>query len=439
MSSPLVPGRLVTRGRQLIDRFGRSVLLRGVNYSGRHKEPPHTLGSGPEDFARLAAAGFNVIRLVLVWEAIEPEPDRYDEDYLARVEALARAAGAAGLHVIVDLHQDLYARAFGGSGAPAWTIPNHLSTNNSPDRYWFVKYATDLGVRHCLARFWTNEDGIQDHFIRATAHAASRLVHLDAVIGWDLYNEPFAGDLALESFETEQLERFYKRTIAAVRRTAPGWLAFFEGALLTSEQGTSLALELPGIVYFPHFYDKTAVATRCFDGNTQELDQALSRFEADAARMNVPWMLGEYGFVQDGQGGPALLEAYQHRLDRYGSGSTAWHYNPTEQEWNDENMSLVGPGGESTPLFEALVWPYAMAVAGRLLSQSFDLQTNTYQLQYQVEADGGAPTVVFVPKARFPKCALNVSGASPNFRADEQRLYLEANAGELVTVQLQSS
>src|SRR5580704_11316727 len=68
-------------GQFLRDRFGRAVTLHGVN--AVYKRAPYELFPAPgqpydfsaEDAARISALGFDVVRLGLVWEGIEPGTD----------------------------------------------------------------------------------------------------------------------------------------------------------------------------------------------------------------------------------------------------------------------------------------------------------------------------------------------------------------------------
>src|SRR5205814_484355 len=93
-------------------------------------------------------------------------------------------------------------------------------------------------------------------------------------------------------------------------------------------------------VYYPHFYDKIVTTTQTHQGESGEMKRAFEAFARDAARMQVPWMLGEYGVSQDTTGKAEYLRAHQRALLAAGAGGTAWHYNPTAEDWNDERMSL---------------------------------------------------------------------------------------------------
>ncbi len=124
-----VDGEVVRHQRPfLLDRHGRYVTVHGVNLSGSTKFPtteafpdvgdaPSYVGKPfPADqahawFAQIAGLGFNAVRLLAIWEAIEPDAKgEYDTDYLDYYEEMVRIAGEHGIYVLVDMHQDLFSR-----------------------------------------------------------------------------------------------------------------------------------------------------------------------------------------------------------------------------------------------------------------------------------------------------------------------------------------
>lgn len=124
--------RLSIEDGRFRDTAGRTVVLRGINVAGDAKLPSepnlpshevenffdgdnvsfHTRPFPKEDahthFSRLRRWGFNTIRYVFTWEAIEAAgPGRYDETFIQNTIDILRVAKGYGFFVIMDPHQDV--------------------------------------------------------------------------------------------------------------------------------------------------------------------------------------------------------------------------------------------------------------------------------------------------------------------------------------------
>jgi len=206
-------GFVGTDGVVFRDETGRMLLLRGVNVSNGSKGPPFFpawLTQG--HFQMLADRGLNVIRFLVIWEAIEPEEGVFDQDYLDMVEQRVQWATDAGLYVLIDMHQDIWGPKFGGDGAPEWATLDHGLPFDPKPGMWFFKYG-EPAVCQAFQSFWDNEQGIQDHFIMAWQEVATRFADNPAVVGYDIINEPWFGNYDLldpEGFESDVLTPFYQ-------------------------------------------------------------------------------------------------------------------------------------------------------------------------------------------------------------------------------------
>ena len=219
-----------------IDPLGRRTLLRGVNLGGSTKVPfspngathlgtdfehwadvsfvgrPFPLEEADEHLGRLARWGFNVLRLLVTWEAIEHKgPGQYDEGYLDYVRAVVKKAGEYGLLVFIDPHQDVWSRWTGGDGAPFWCFEwagldatkfvesetVALDALDWPANYERTPTATMFTLFFGGDAFCPELKGVQgrlqDHYIAAICAVAERVAGLDNVIGYDTLNEPFGG------------------------------------------------------------------------------------------------------------------------------------------------------------------------------------------------------------------------------------------------------
>ncbi len=81
-------GFIQTKGRWFVDEDQRILILRGINFSDRSKRPPFTPQVPYEDIDKLKEWGFNSVRFLIIWEAIEPEEGFFDYQYIGEVKFL---------------------------------------------------------------------------------------------------------------------------------------------------------------------------------------------------------------------------------------------------------------------------------------------------------------------------------------------------------------
>ncbi|ODQ79759.1 glycoside hydrolase family 5 protein [Babjeviella inositovora NRRL Y-12698] len=266
MPIELLHGRLGTdQNGHFTDRYGRRVLLRGVNLDASAKLPttpdlpsyrggasdvshpnilyegdtvsflnrPFPLNEAATHFRRIKSLGFNVIRYIVTWEALEHSgPGIYDEDFITfTIDILKIAQTVGGLYVFMDMHQDVWSRFSGGSGAPMWTLyavglePRHFSATEAsvlhceakdPKKYTKMVWSTNyfklaaatmftlffggkVFAPKCIMDGVNIQDYLQLHFNNAVGHMWQRivteapgLIH-ETIIGFESLNEPSCG------------------------------------------------------------------------------------------------------------------------------------------------------------------------------------------------------------------------------------------------------
>lgn len=124
--------RLRIDGTRFRDSQGREVLLHGINASADAKLPLHPNQPSQEPkgffegdnvsfvgrpfdvsearihFSRLRRWGYNTIRYIFTWEALEHQgPGKYDEEFIQHTIAVLQEAKAFGFYVFMDPHQDV--------------------------------------------------------------------------------------------------------------------------------------------------------------------------------------------------------------------------------------------------------------------------------------------------------------------------------------------
>ncbi|ORY63932.1 glycoside hydrolase superfamily [Pseudomassariella vexata] len=247
---------------------GRTIILRGVNLADGKFPPeretrrpdsldeadtcsfvdtPFPLSSAPQHLARLRYLGFNVLRLPVVWEALEHAgPGIYDERYISHVVSLVKLCNKHGFKVLINPHQDLWSRHSGGSGAPLWTLhacglnPDHFADTHANVRYceWPVDspqkdpkaipammwttnhnrlatstiFALFFGGRdfapRCVIDGVNIQDYLQQHYFAAYSHLSERLG--DLPFGYDSMNEPEPGYIGWADLHKNERENAAK-------------------------------------------------------------------------------------------------------------------------------------------------------------------------------------------------------------------------------------
>ncbi|KAG8901460.1 hypothetical protein FRB99_005289 [Tulasnella sp. 403] len=173
---------------------------------------------------------------MVTWEALEHEgPGLYDAEYLAYLRSILKMLPEYGLSAFVSMHQDVWSRYSGGSGAPAWTLElvgfdltaleetgaAYLGGVKVPgvemDRGRWPTGYQKLAASTMSTVFWAGEtfapklmverDGakvnaqtfLQDAFLNCYDWLLRGLTGLEAIVGFELMNEPHRGYISLPS------------------------------------------------------------------------------------------------------------------------------------------------------------------------------------------------------------------------------------------------
>jgi hypothetical protein len=388
-------------GGRIVDSTGRTAILRGINAMDK------TLGADGDydpdlsdaDIDRVAAMGFNVLRLGTTWAAIESSPTVYNDAFIARLFSLMDRLYSQGIYAIVDMHQDVWGESLGGDGAPAWAAPQ---CNAPPDvplaettGQFFVDYVAP-GTQAAFTNFWVDGSPdlyctgpVQTRFIDMWSHLASKLAGHPALVGYDLFNEPWYGAAPPGAFEITQLYPFYKRLTAAIRAVDDSSIIFFEPPLPKSFQVPAVPAGPPdaNAVYAPHLYGNT---------NSSSDDAFAGRDQSEADFMGVPMWFGEWGNFENGGGTQATR--FYDSLDRLQLGSAYWVYT---QGFADGLKAQ--PASADVP--HRRVFPEAFLGTA---SWSFDANSQSFAMQIEV-GDSPPPVKLVVPQLLYPS-GLEVQG-----------------------------
>lgn len=419
----LAPGAsasLRTDGRRFVDSGGREVILRGGALI--QKAAPGLPQLADADLANMRRLGWNSIRLGTSWRFIEPEPGIYDAAYLDAFAALARRAMDAGLHVIVDMHQDVWGPPV-GNGAPEWTVypecaPLHVTDLSKPTGTWAANYLSPWTFCQ-FTRFWEDRS-LQRHFAGALVEIAERLGGEQRLAGYDLFNEPFQGLHPTGEFESRLLYPFYRRVARAVRRADPGGIVFEEPPNSKNVHLPTTPSLRPGrlAAYAAHVYGLWD-ASDAFSERTA-LVEANMRYSATEARaMRIPLWYGEFGMRRGAPGAEETLTQIYDIADRERAGTSYW-------EWGSDPYGPLLPDRSLDPVRAlTLSRPYPQRTAGRLERFRFDARSGAFTMGWR----GAGTSSVYVPELRYPAGYTVATDASWQAVAGTQLIEATAGAG----------
>lgn len=398
-------------GRRFVDSAGRVIVLRGVNLAGDSKVPPFIPLENPADLDPLPALGFNVVRLVISWEAFEPKPGVYNLDYLNRMRGIAAECGARGLYVIIDIHQDGYSRYLSrgsGDGFPAWAVSPraimHAPDNSPRCADWPIRMALDPGMHRSFHDFYSDRHGVRTKYLEMVRLLAREFSNLPMVIGYDLINEPWG-------HEKRELAPLYEDAAVAIRGEHPDAILFVEGHVSTNT-GLQTRLTRPSFTnfaYAPHYYKPTTVLFASWRGSTGPINRAFAHIESNAAGWNTPVFVGEFGAPADASRGGDYVSYLYDRLDDTFASGAQWNYTPhwtpeKRDGWNGEDFNIICPKtGELLPNFR--LRPFPRAIAGRpcqfRYQESHHERAATVSISYEADPARGC-SEIFVPLKVFP-------------------------------------
>jgi endoglycosylceramidase len=453
------PGFIGVEGQKFVDKNGRQIILNGINYISKNQDEKYLPQHGKEIFKQFSDWGFNCIRLGILWAGLEPEPGKYNEEYLQEIDKRIKWAGENGIYVLLDMHQDLYGSKF-SDGAPEWATIDE-GNQHLTGSIWSDSYLISPAVQTAFDNFWKNAPapdgtGLQDHYANLWKHIATRYANNTTVIGYDIMNEPFMGSSA------NNIMPVMLSAYALLFAEETGKVLSVEevGAIWANEDSRMEALMfLESGERYAKVFDSVYELHSAFEKN--EL-QAMYQKVADAIRgvdKNHVLFLNHGYFsntgiasaveptkLTDGSTDPLVayaahgydlvVDTKENENPDYGRVEFIFErINETGKrmnvpvlvgEWgafNGKSKKLVEParqivniferfnfgntywayynGIEENPYFQkAIVRPYPVYVSGNLNKYSYNTETGLFNCSWEEKAEINAPTVFYLPNLK---------------------------------------
>lgn len=428
---------------RIVDEENRERIFHGVNmvFKGEYDEKigrnNYIANWTEEDFDWLRDNGFNLVRLGIIWDGVEHEKNKINYEYLDWLEKIVMLCNERHIYVYLDMHQDLFGAKF-GDGAPSWATFDDGLPHYS-EGTWSDAYLMSDAVKTSFDSFWANKENIQDHFADLWKKIVERLKKHNNILGYDILNEPFPGSKGfeifcsllgsyatvveknlsiekqiemfsdevqkikmlmeiddyemykkmtssckalLEEFDGETLNNFYQKVRDKIREETKDGIIFMENNYFSNMGIPSCVKRIneDQQIYAPHGYDLVVDSAAVSLSSNERISVIFDAHREAQLRMNVPVVIGEWGAHYDFDVALSHITHILNIFDKYKWSNTYWDYR--------NNM-------KSKPVVKRLIRPYPIAVAGEIISYSFNFDTKVFELIWNSNKE--LETIIFVP------------------------------------------
>ncbi len=404
--APASLGPIGHEGRWLTTADGRVLMLNGTNFVDKNLFTPAGYGFAEDDAQWLAANGFDVVRLGFNAGAVMPTPGVIDEAYLDSFIETVELLEANGLLVMIDLHQDGWGPTLGSNGFPEWMTLTHGAENTGTP--FPLYYVTNPAIQAAFDSFWGNEKGpgdvpIQDQVAKVFDAMAQRLADSDAILGWDLINEPWPGTDFGPCLETgpgcpdqekSSLDPFYSRMTKAIRGAGAEQLVFGEPWVLFNFGETDTDIALPG------GDPNSGMSFHVYALSNDKIPVVMDKAEAWQKKTGGALVNTEFGANPD----PEYTDLHIKEFDKALVPWMHWAYN----ENTIEDLKAPPEDNEATNV-DALVRPHPLAVGGTPTRLDYDLAERVMRFTWDTARPDGTQsaadteTVFQVAPRTYPK------------------------------------
>eukprot|EP01136_Pigoraptor_vietnamica_P017236 Opistho-1_new@62129 len=430
---------------RFVDETGRTAIFHGVNVV--YKVPPYYPSLDTFDYNNsltdtdmdnLAAWGFNVVRLGVMWPGVETSRGVYSDAYIGAIRRIIDGLEARGIYTIVDNHQDVLHPRFCGEGVPDYAVhptsgagsfplPNTaklakdsagIPNINDCLKHNFGLFYVSLEASSAFQAIYDNVDGLADAMANYWRVLAKAFVGRGAVLGFELWNEPWVGNYFKDPLlladpghaDKKNLQPLYEKLHSAIREIDMQHIVFYEPVQTDAVFHAGFTENIGGAAfanrssYAYHIYcpavDANGVPTStlvCHAFDSEKIKSSV----ADAKRLGVAGFMTEFGAVD---GSVGAVNEINYILGLCDGSLQSWTY------WQFKYFHDVTTASAAEPFYsangtleaakvKALARPYAPYVQGVAHSMAFDPVKRTFALSFTLDTAINASTEVFFGRA----------------------------------------
>lgn len=275
-----------------------------------------------------------------------------------------------------------------------------------------------MAVSNAFGRLYKNQYALGDAFAEYWKKLASEYVETTNVVGYNLLNEPWAGDvwadktLLIPGFaDRKVLEGLWNRAAKQIRTVDNDTLIWFEGTTFDILSGFNDVPLGDGskTVHSFHYYHPPQVGT---------ISDTLRCRHEDNVRLKTAGVLTELRFWAGNDTWMRDMADAMTATDAYMVSWIGWAY---------ENL-YEGTSGKPHPeLQKHYSRAYPAAIAGTPTSFGFDESSGTFKLQFRSDPNIDAPTEIVLPASTFPngyRVQISPAGSLEQYKRDKRTLAL---------------
>ncbi|KAL4454600.1 hypothetical protein ABPG74_021805 [Tetrahymena malaccensis] len=460
-----------TTTHQIVDEQGRERIFHGVNTVVKVKpyipyidafEP--CMSVSEQDFKNMKEWGLNAIRLGTMWPGVEPTRGYYNETYLTQLKWIVDTAGKYGIYTLLDMHQDLFSQKFCGDGIPMWLIPEEeykyfplpipkkIEFDNETGLPVDCNFITGWGtyyfswdVAEGFEKLYTNYEGRLDLMAQFWGKIAQTFKGNPYVLGYELINEPFAGNIFKNPLllvpgvaDKKFLQDVYERVALEIRKYDEDHIIFFEPVPWINPFSVGFVQPPGGEKYS----DKSVLAYHYYSPPDFGMEPFFKQRVKDIQKLNVGGFLTEF-YVTDGP--QSDIPKTMDMCDKYHQSWLGWTYKPF---WNTcDTTSPDSNGGfyynNGTVVYQAVhnvARTYATAIAGQTILSYFNTTSGDYTLQYYMCVECGQTEINYNSEHYYPN-GLNIEiSGNAKYTSQEGKVVVSPNSNskssEIITVKI---
>ena len=399
---------------------GVNIVMKTYPYHPLTESFDPNLSFHEQDMQNLEAWGLNVIRLGTQWPGYEPQRGQYNSTYLEILDSIVNKSSQHNIYTLLDFHQDVLNEKFCGEGIPLWAVkePDYawafprplqlasyildkegLPTHEDCQLHDWPSYHFAFQTSAAYQSLYDNVDGIQDSFGEFWKRIAENFKSNEYVIGYELINEPFAGNVIenplrlIPSYaDRYNLMHMYDNINGYIRQVDEDHIVFFES--VTWDDFISIGFDhVPG---GDSFANRSAISYHYYDQVNFNINWQLGARMKDRNRLNTGSACTEFAICVGSQPDFDALETELIAFDDNLQSWMGWSYKGYGGITGDCGNVYDGNGNINTAVVQKLSRTYAQAVAGRTTKMSYNNETKEFHLEYTVCADCGGETEIYL-------------------------------------------